>query len=702
MKELPENQVTENNPPSQQQIDTLLGHYQSNHFEEFEKLARWMTEEFPAHQIGWKALGVALKKRGKVTESLAPMRRSVDLAPRDAEAHHNFGITLQELGRLDEAEASHNQAIALKPGYAQAHNDLGATLQAAGRLTEAVASYNQAITLEPDYAEAYSNLAITLRQLGSVSEAIVACVRAVTIKPDFTTAYGHLGLVIKNVVFEEPNPSLYPIFIHLLATGNLVRPIDAASPILSLLRHDPRIKDLLSRTKSIETFGAAVSAIDALDQFPLLHQLMRVCPLPDLQLEEMFASIRRWLLIDLDEIKPPPSLIEFLSTLSLHCFTNEYVYFETERESELIRTLEAVISEAIEVALQPRITDVLLLACYRPLHLYSWCERLETLDQLPAVRGRLIEEPLAERVLAKNMPVLADVEDEVSRKVREQYEESPYPRWVKLRIPAVAKSVAKFCDDAKLRIHLNNIKDVSSPSILIAGCGTGQHSIGVASRFENSQIRAVDLSRTSLAYAQRKTTELGISNIEYLQGDILMLDRLQQEFDVIESVGVLHHMDDPMLGWRVLVDLLTTGGLIKIGLYSELARRSIVKVREEIASLQLGASEAEIRRYRLSLANSDNPIHQQVSSYPDFYSLSMLRDAIFHVKEHRFTLPQIEGCLAHLGLKFCGFESWDIVGKFKDCVGEEADIYDLSLWHEFEENNPNIFSGMYQFWCQKI
>ena len=70
----------------------------------------------------------------------------------------------------------------------------------------------------------------------------------------------------------------------------------------------------------------------------------------------------------------------------------------------------------------------------------------------------------------------------------------------------------------------------------------------------NSAVTAVDLSRASLAYAQRKTSELGITNVKYLQADILNLGELGQGFDIIESAGVLHHMNDPMAGWRVLVE----------------------------------------------------------------------------------------------------------------------------------------------------
>ena len=60
--------------------------------------------------------------------------------------------------------------------------------------------------------------------------------------------------------------------------------------------------------------------------------------------------------------------------------------------------------------------------------------------------------------------------------------------------------------------------------------------------------------------------------------------RLERRFDVIECVGVLHHMEDPVAGWRVLRRLLEPGGYMKIGLYSERARRHIVAARAFLAA----------------------------------------------------------------------------------------------------------------------
>ena len=157
-----------------------------------------------------------------------------------------------------------------------------------------------------------------------------------------------------------------------------------------------------------------------------------------------------------------------------------------------------------------------------------------------------------------------------------------------------------------------------------------------------------------------------------------------------------------MAGWRVLTDLLKPSGLMKIGLYSELARQHITEVRKEITSQKVGTSEADIKKFRQSLIESHDEHHQQLTKSSDFFSLSTLRDLIFHVQEHRFTLPQIKNCLDKLGLKFCGFENKDAISNFRKLHGEEADINDLALWHQYEESNPQAFAGMYQFWCQKL
>ncbi|MDA8536873.1 tetratricopeptide repeat protein [Alphaproteobacteria bacterium] len=185
--------------PPQEQLSSLLEQYQNGRFNEAEKLAVSITNEFPTHQFAWKVLGAVLNQLGRISESVVAKEKAVQLAPNDAEAHYNLGNTLQVLGRLDEAEASYRQAIAVKPDFAEAHYNLGNTLQELGRLDEAEASYIRAIGLKPDYAEAHSNLGNTLKELSRLDEALASYNQAIALKSDFAEAHCNLGNTLKEL-----------------------------------------------------------------------------------------------------------------------------------------------------------------------------------------------------------------------------------------------------------------------------------------------------------------------------------------------------------------------------------------------------------------------------------------------------------------------------------------------------------------------
>ena len=722
--------------PSEQKLKSLLEHYKARRYIDAEKLSLSITREFPKHKLAWKVFAAVLKQNGKLNESIIACQKSIQLDPKDAEAHKNLGIILQEKGRLKDSEISFKKAIALEPGYfeahgnlgsnlkeqgkfkdselsfrqvielkpdfAEAHINLGVLLQIQGRFKEAELSYKKAIELKSNYARAHNNLGVLLEKQGRLHEACFAFFQAINLNSHFADAFTNLGITLKNVRFNSSNTKLYPILIQLINADNFVRPSNIAPSILSLLEHDTIIKNLLIKKNSVTSLEEVNIIIKNLDKLTILHHLMRVCPLPDLRFERLFVNMRSLILNNLDNIVASSELIYFLSTLSLHCFTNEYVYVEKNKETEIIKNLETEISQNIEKSNQPQAKTVLCLASYRPLHQYDWCKKLKTLDNLKEVKSRLIDEPYAERAIMAEIPLLGEISDNVSRKVRAQYEQNPYPRWIKTRLDKKAKSISEACADINIHLHSESIKEVIAPSILVAGCGTGQHSIGMSAHFSKCQVTAVDLSLASLSYAKRKTADFGITNLKYLQADILKLDQLKEKFDIVDSVGVLHHMDEPMTGWKVLTNLLKPSGLMRIGLYSELARQEIVNIRKEIALKKVGTSESEIREYRQKLAESNEKDHQQLTKSSDFYSLSTLRDLIFHVQEHRFTIPQIKNCLEELGLKFCGFINKEAISNFRKLHGESADIYDLEKWNQFEQNNPQIFAGMYQFWCQKI
>jgi len=537
--------------------------------------------------------------------------------------------------------------------------------------------------------EAYfTNLGNTQKEQGRLDDAIESYKQALKINPDYVEANYNMGIALTNRAFVKPVPDLIEVVCNLLEKENLVRPADISSAACSLLKFDPIIEDVFSIISANKLTEFLQAIITDLSNVPLLIKLMEVFPLPDTEFEVVFKNIRSAILLNISDIKHNPETIIFQTALSLQCFLNEYLYNQTDIEVEALKDLETLVERKLTNGQQPSPTELVCLASYKPLHEYSWLHLLTMPIELESLQRRQILEPEKEKQLKSTIPILQEIKDNVSCKVQEQYEQNPYPRWVNLQLPPFPKTISTITKELNLRISNLDIDKVDTPQILIAGCGTGEHSIATASMFKNCDVLAIDLSLSSLAYAKRKTEELGISNIEYMQADILDLKILNRKFDIIECNGVLHHMDDPMAGWKVLTDCLKIEGLMKIGLYSELARSGVVKIQNEIEKLNIESSYSAMKSFRNKIINSKEEHHKWIAMVSDFYSMSTLQDLLFHVQERRFTIPQIDASLTQLGLVFCGFEN-------------KKSLYDLEKWDTFEKENPRTFVTMYQFWCQK-
>mgnify|MGYP001479587629 FL=1 len=303
--------------------------------------------------------------------------------------------------------------------------------------------------------------------------------------------------------------------------------------------------------------------------------------------------------------------------------------------------------------------------------------------------------------LIKSIKSLSKIENEVSKKVRLQYEKNPYPRW-RYTYKILPDNFISWLNQ---EIKPNNIELINKSNnfdILVAGCGTGSHILST-SRYKNSKIVGVDLSLASLGYAKRKVEELGIKNIEFLHADILQLNKLNKKFDIIESAGTLHHMSDPIEGFKVLYDLLKPNGFLRIGLYSEIARMHIVEAREIIKKRKIIVSNENIKKFRQEIINEKLGKNlQKVFNTRDFYSLSMVRDLFFHVQELRFTIPQISKIIKDFNLEFLGFYIKDSYKrKFSRMFPEDIKNLSLDNWDQFEKGNPDSFFNMYQFWMKK-
>ena len=440
------------------------------------------------------------------------------------------------------------------------------------------------------------------------------------------------------------------------------------------------------------------AAIPALDDpvlsAPVLLALLARAVIPDHRFERWLTRLRAALLAR------PGANGPLACAVALQCHATDYLWAETEAETVAVAALEARVTgtdwPAVAIlAAYRRLGETGLIAALSPPREAVPHPLFETLVQ------RHIDDPVAERAIAADIPALGTISDTTSLAVARQYEQSPYPRWTGL--PAGRPLPAPVVLGA-LFPHLDDDPPIlpEAPRILIAGCGTGLEAFMVQRRFAGAEILAIDLSRASLAYAVRRQRALGIGGITFAQADILDPTALQARFDIVISTGVLHHLRDPMVGWRLLRARLAPGGFMRIGLYSRRARAGIARVRAFARRRGFAATAAGIRAFRAAVQRAPAMPVDEIRMLGDFYAMAECRDLFFHVMEHGFTLPQIVDALEALELSFVGFELPDpeIRAAYAAESTGDPQRHSLESWDAFERRHPDTFKSMYQFWLR--
>ena len=560
-----------------------------------------------------------------------------------------------------------NRILARDPRHGPALNLLGVILQDTGQHRPAIKEFKKAIAADDLDAACHYNLATSYQALHRDGEAAAHFGKAITL--------GLSGRSIDDFVFLNP----------------------AAAACLTAIDEKRLVtvsREVLLGKSDLRAIAGDIFLRCALEM--ILFKSQRL---------ERFLTFLRATLLGIVRANAGGALIiedglsHLFCALAHQCFSNEYVFAETEEEGRQAGELRDLLVRRF--AHGENIPPALLAAvgAYMPLHLLPAAAKMAQQrwpDPAAGLVRQQIVEPLQETDAAAAIAALTPVDDTLSLRVMRQYAENPYPRWT--IDPLVALRAEWRSPPAVPGEGPGAIRD-----ILIAGCGTGQHVFHVVHNFPTARVLAVDISRPSLAYAQRKTRQANLPNIEYAQADILQLGSIGRSFDLIEAVGVLHHLDSPEQGWRVLLSLLRPNGEMRLGLYSESARRTITAVRAFIAEQGYRPTLEDIRRCRqLILAEVERGRWHDAIRPGDFYSVSGCRDLLFNVMEHRFTIARIKAFLDREQLSFLGFDlEKSILDAFRKQFPGEASLTDLDLWATFEADNPQTFRHMYQFMVRR-
>jgi len=648
----------------------------------------------------WLALGDALHGAGQMSEAIEALEHASRCYPELADAHALLGRSYAAAGQGAAAIEALSKAQRMRPenpGYRQTLADL---LMSDDQIERAVEEYRRLAEIRPGDAEILSKLGVALAKAGRDDEARNALQRAADLAPSNGQVVFRLGRFLAHAGCMDE--------------GVLVRWLQLERPVSHILR-TAALEWLAGSTEMSGwadrpvSHGGRPEDLKPLAGNPILSNVLRRTIIDEPVVERAMTAVRRALCsLAATNAGGVESLIPLARDLAVQCHFNEYVFPESAAERRDIVQVEQRIEEMLGQDAVPDAFAIAVLASYRPLDRYAWAGeflqagRRRGLESLSELIRLQVSEPAQEARLKDEIPCLGVSESPVSRKVRAQYEEHPYPRWTETptlpggTLQTVLLGLFPFLSSADVRWP-------DAPDILIAGCGTGLHSMITAQRFPDASILAVDLSLASLAHALRRTREAGVGNLEYAQADILALPHTGRRFDVIESSGVLHHMEDPLNGWARLVEMLRPGGFMKIGLYSEEGRKPVVAARRFIREQGFAGTDEGIREARQAILDLPaDHLARRVLNRPDFFATSACRDLLFHVQEHRFGLDQVDGMLKRLRLEFVGFELAGALAKkeYRRRYPDDPDMRDLSNWAELEKDRPETFAGMYLFWAR--
>ena len=257
---------------------------------------------------------------------------------------------------------------------------------------------------------------------------------------------------------------------------------------------------------------------------------------------------------------------------------------------------------------------------------------------------------------------------EISQRVRQQYEDAPFP-------PVSAFPVRSEVD----RVWLYSFSEVyyhatgswRSPAgarLLDAGCGTNMGVQQIRHLAPGAEVHACDLSSASLKVAAQRIEALDEGPVTFHQLDLLDLSALPGTFDAIFCSGVVHHTADPVAALRQLKKKLKPDGVLYLMLYSRYGRRPTMLMRRVLQLLQadvsLGGQLFEalpkdhfLARWEYETKGSLNLTHRE-----------WFIDTYLNAQEKNYSIGEVFSDLRESGLRFARFahpQWWELSNRLQ-------------------------------------
>jgi SAM-dependent methyltransferase len=193
--------------------------------------------------------------------------------------------------------------------------------------------------------------------------------------------------------------------------------------------------------------------------------------------------------------------------------------------------------------------------------------------------------------------------------------------------------------------------------ILIAGCGTNQAAV-FAYKNPGAKVVGVDISQPSLDYQQYLKDKHGLWNLDLHLLPIEELPSLGMDFDLIVSIGVLHHMADPLVGMKALGACLRKDGAIGLTLYAKYGRVGVEMLQSVFRELGLRQDDASVEMVRetMSLLPADHPVESYLRlEGAELRYDGAVVDTFLHGRDRSYTVDDCIDLVTSAGLVFQGW-----------------------------------------------
>jgi SAM-dependent methyltransferase len=206
------------------------------------------------------------------------------------------------------------------------------------------------------------------------------------------------------------------------------------------------------------------------------------------------------------------------------------------------------------------------------------------------------------------------------------------------------------------------------------GCGTGETTLGIARLFPNAEVSGFDINDKSIELALKLAEKEQVANATFTRANLLSDIPHDARYDIVTSIGVLHHLEEPRVGFEALRRVIEDDGVFLCFLYSRAGRWDDVLVKDLldrstdplafaerarlVSALRLSSRHSMLGfigglRRRLRVGPPVSPL--------ELFKTAMRRTRVTHLSdtfsnpcEHLFWFADVQAILASSGWRFLG------------------------------------------------